>query len=101
MWQDEAFDLTLDQTNSLGRRRRKKGKNKEKREKRERRERSFSFSLQSTKINGSVFVGPKPKDHLLDKGYAWVPKTRDFAEDSSEDFRKSRVSGLGSVHGTS
>ena len=48
-----------------------------------------------------VFVGPSTKDHLLDKGYAWVPKTLDFAEDSSEEFRKSRVSGLGSVHGTS
>ena len=52
-------------------------------------------------IGGTVFVGARIKDHLLDKGYAWVPKTRDFAEDSSEEFGKSRVSGLGSVHGTS
>ena len=35
MWQDEASHLTLDQTNSVGRRRRKRGKKKEKREKRE------------------------------------------------------------------
>ena len=76
-------------------------KGREKREKRERGERSSNFSPRSTKIGGSVFVGPRTKDHLLDKGYAWVLKTRDFAEDSSEEFGKSRVSSLGSVHGTS
>ena len=52
-------------------------------------------------IDGLVFVEPRTKDHLLDKGYAWVLKTRDFSEDSSEEFGKSRVLGLGSVHGTS
>ena len=31
----------------------------------------------------------------------WAPKTRDFVKDSSKEFEKSRVSGLGSVHGTS
>ena len=35
MWQDEASHLTLDQKNSVGRRRRKIGKKKEKGEKRE------------------------------------------------------------------
>ena len=94
---------------------------KEKREKRKRGERSSNFSLRYTKIGGSVFVklrnkdhlldkgytrvpkfvGPRNKDHLLYKGYAWVSKTRGFAKDSSEEFGKSRVSGLGSVHGTS
>ena len=49
----------------------------------------------------SEFVGPRTKVHLLDEGYSWVPKTRDFAEDSSEEFGKSKVSGLGSFHGTS
>ena len=39
--------------------------------------------------------------HLLDESYAWVPKSQDFAEDSSEEFGKSNVSGLESVHGTS
>ena len=39
--------------------------------------------------------------HLLDESYAWVSKSRDFAEDSSKEFGKSKVSGLGSVHGTS
>ena len=52
-------------------------------------------------IGGSFFIGLRTKDHLLDKGYAWLPKTRDFAKDLSEEFGKSRVSGLGSVHGTS
>ena len=31
----------------------------------------------------------------------WVLKTWDFVEDSSEEFGKSKVSGLESVHGTS
>ena len=74
---------------------------KEKEGKRERGERSSNFSLRSTEIDRLVFVGPRTKDHLLDKGYVWVLKTRDFTKDSSEEFRKSRVSGLGSVHGTS
>ena len=39
--------------------------------------------------------------HLLDEGYAWVSKTWDFTKDSSKEFRKSKVSGLGSIHGTS
>ena len=29
------------------------------------------------------------KVHLLDEGYVWVPKTRDFASESSEEFGKS------------
>ena len=49
----------------------------------------------------SEFVGPRMKVHLLDEGYAWVPKTRDFSKDSSEEFGKSMVSGLGSVYKTS
>ena len=31
----------------------------------------------------------------------WVPKTRDFTDDSSKNFKKLKVSGLESVHGTS
>ena len=101
MWQDEASHLNLDQKKSVGRRRRRRGKKKEKREKKERRERSSNFSPRSTEIGGSVFFEPRSKDHLLDKFYVWVPKTRDVVEDSSEEFEKSRVYGLGSVHGTS
>ena len=62
---------------------------------------SSNFSLRSMEIDWSEFVGPRTKVHLLDEGYVWVPKTRDFVEDSSEEFGKSKVSGLGSVHGTS
>ena len=40
------------------------------------------------------------KVHLLDEGYVWVLKTQDFTEDLSEEFRKSKFSGLESVHGT-
>ena len=35
------------------------------------------------------------------RGLRWVSKTRDFTEDSREEFGKSKVSSLGSVHGTS
>ena len=44
MWQDEASHLTLDQTNSVGRRRRRRGKKKEK-ERREKEEREAPTSL--------------------------------------------------------
>ena len=60
-----------------------------------------NFSLQSMEFRWSEFVGPRTKVHLLDEGYVWVPKIRDFAEDSSEEFGKSKVSGLRSVNGTS
>ena len=64
-------------------------------------ERSSIFSLLSTEIRWSDLVGPRSKVHQLDKGYAWVSKTRDFVEGSHEEYGKSKVSGLGSVHGTS
>ena len=57
--------------------------------------------LRSTEFRRSEFVEPKVKVHLLNEGYAWVPKTGDFTEDSSEEMGKSKVSGLESVHGTS
>ena len=60
-----------------------------------------NFSLRSTEFRWSKFVGTRTKVHLLDEGYVWVPKTRDFVEDSSKEFGKSKVSVLGSVHGTS
>ena len=63
--------------------------------------RASNFSLRSTEIRWSVFVGSRTKVHVLDKGYAWVLKTRDFDEDSRKEFGKSKVSGLRSVHGTS
>ena len=69
--------------------------------KRERGRESSNFSLRSKEIGWSEFIGPRAKVHLLDEGYAWVLKTRDFVEDSSEEFGKLKVSSLGSVHGTS
>ena len=68
--------------------------------KRERKE-SSSFSLQSTKFCSSEFVEPRIEVHILNESYAWIPKSWDFAEDSSKEFGKSKVSSLGSVHGTS
>ena len=65
------------------------------------RKKNPNFSLQSAEFHQSEFVRPRMKVHLLYEGYTWVPKTRDFAEDSSEEFGKSKVSCLGSVHGTS
>ena len=38
------------------------------------------------------------KVQRIDEGYAWVPKTQDFVEDPNEEFGKSRVSCLGSIH---
>ena len=64
-------------------------------------ERNPNFSLRSTKFRWSEFVGLRTKVHLLDKGYVCVPKKQDFAEDSRKVFGKSKVSGLGSVYGTS
>ena len=70
-------------------------------EERERGRESSNFSLRSTEIRWLKFVEPRTKVHLLDKGYAWVPKTWDFAEDSNKEFGKSKITGLGSVHETS
>ena len=42
------------------------------------------------------------KVHLLNEGYAWVPKRKDFDEDPKEEIQgKSKFSGLGRVLGTS
>ena len=64
----------------------------------ERNRRAKSFFPRSTESCRSKFVRPRTKVHRIDKGYAWVPKTRDFAENPNEEFGKSKVSGLGSVH---
>ena len=71
------------------------------RERKKKKMRNSNFSLRSTEFRPSKFVRPRTKVHLLDEGYAWIPKTQDFVGDSSEEFGKSKVSGLGSVHGTS
>ena len=58
---------------------------------RERRERAPSFSLRSTELRWSIFVGPRTKVHRIDQGYAWVPRTRDFAEDPRKESREIEV----------
>ena len=58
-------------------------------------EKTSNFSLRSTEVRWSVFVGPRTKVHRVDERYAWVFEKRDFAEDpSGGDFGKSRLSGL-------
>ena len=47
---------------------------------------SLHFFLRFTKIGPSKFVGPRTKNALRDEGYAWVPKTRDFTENSSKSL---------------
>ena len=69
----------------------------------EKRERVRELQLLST-IYRDQLVGirqAKNEVHLLVQGYAWVPKTRDFAKDLRKEFGKSKVLGLRSVNGTS
>ena len=64
--------------------------------------RSSTFSLRFMEIGPSDLVGPRVKAHLLGEGYVWALKSRTF--DTVTDFEffgKSKVSSLGSVHGTS
>ena len=60
-----------------------------------------NFSFRYMEFCRLEFVGPIMKVHLLYESYAWVLKIKDLAEDSNEEFRKSKVSGLGSVNETS
>ena len=45
-----------------------------------------SFSLRSSELCQSEFIEPRVKVHLLDEGYMWVPKRRDFTEDQKEEI---------------
>ena len=44
------------------------------------------FFRRSTKFRRSEFVGPRSKVHRLDKGYACVPKMRDFIKNPKEEI---------------
>ena len=59
-----------------------------------------NFSLRSMEFRRLEFVGPRTKVHLLHEGYVCLPKTRDFSKNSSDEFGKLNVSGLGSAYGT-
>ena len=52
--------------------------------------------MRETEIEWSDLVRQRSKVHLLDKGYAWVSKTRDFAKDSRKEFgnQRFRVKGV-------
>ena len=65
---------------------------------REEREKSQGFLPRSTEFLRSKFGGPRTKVHRINEGYVWVLKTLDFSKNSNEEFWKSKVSGLGSVH---
>ena len=56
--------------------------------------RSSNFSLRSIELGYLVFVRPRTKVHLRDESSVWVPKTKDFVEDSSKEFGRSWVSSL-------
>ena len=62
-------------------------------------EESFqAFFRRSTESPQVEFVKPRTKVHRLDKGYTFVPKTREFAENPKEEiWGKSKFSGLGGV----
>ena len=47
---------------------------------REEKSRERNFSLRSTKIRPSVFVGARGKVGPRNEGIAWVPKSRDFVK---------------------
>ena len=56
-------------------------------------------------IYGVLSIGicrAKSESYLLDEGYAWVPKMRDFTEDPKEEISGNQIfSGLGGVLKTS
>ena len=64
----------------------------------ERKRRAKSFLLRSTEFRRLKFIGLRTKVYRIKKGYAWVTKMGDLVEDLNKEFRKSKDSGLGSVH---
>ena len=68
---------------------------------REKKGKNPNFSLLSKEFHQSEFIELRMKVHLLNEGYAWVPKTRDFAWDPREESGKSKFSSVGNVHETS
>ena len=45
-----------------------------------------SFPLRSSELRRLEFVKLRVKVHLLDEGYAYIPKMRDFTEDPKEEI---------------
>ena len=44
------------------------------------------FFRRSSEFRRSEFIELRIKIHLLDEGYAYVPRTRDFTEDPNEEI---------------
>ena len=57
---------------------REEKKNKRSREREREKKKVFRFSLRSTKIGLSIFVGVRGKVGPRNKGYTWVPNFRSF-----------------------
>ena len=49
-------------------------------------ERAKCFFRRSTEFRRSEFIEPGVKVHLLDEGYTWILKRRDFTEDPNEEI---------------
>ena len=45
-----------------------------------------NFFLRSSEFSRSKFVEPRVKVHLLNEGYAYIPKRRDFIEDPKDEI---------------
>ena len=97
-WHDVGHDLSCKSKRDLGQERLDFPAISRMRVREERKRRAKSFLPRSTKFRRSNFVGTIMKVHHIGEGYTWVPKMRDFTEDPNEEFGKSKVLGLGSVH---
>ena len=60
-------------------------------EKERKRKRSPRLFLRSTEFRRSEFVKPRVKVHLLDEGYACVPKPRDLIKDPKEEIWRNKI----------
>ena len=56
-----------------------------------RKERTPRFSLRSTELRQSDFVGLRLKVHRLDEGFAWVQKRTDFTEYPNEEISGNQI----------
>ena len=57
------------------------------------------FFLRFTEFRPSDFVGSNTKSALLDEGYAWEPKTRDFTKNSGKNLKKILVFSFSQIYG--
>ena len=60
--------------------------------------RASNFSLQSTELRWSDFVGSRTKVHLLGEGYHVYQRREIFPKIQERNLGEIEVSGLGSAH---